>query len=285
MQLPPRPNLSPDWVRPTPLPDGVPADGDFVEVRGQRSASALVATRVEIEDDFDDGLEDGVRAEVEGIVTRVVSASRFEIGRVPVVTSASTVYEGGTAADVQVNVRVEAEGVVDLAAGVLRASKIEIGGEGDYELEGLVQAVGAAGFRVVGVDVGVNLRTSYEDDRDDDQFFNLSRLQVGDFVEVRGGPGLAGGFLAQVVERDEAEDDSLLQGPAADIDGNAGTFKLFGVTIDTAGVDAEDFRGADEQPIGRQAFFDALADGRLAKANGSFDGVATLSAREVQLED
>jgi len=267
------------------LPDGTPANGDFVEVRGQRSNGILVASSVHLEDDFDDGLEDGVRAEVEGLVTRVVSSTRFEIGRVPVVTSAATVYEGGTAADVQVNVRVEAEGVVDLAAGVLRASKIEIGGEGDYELEGIVQAVGTAGFRAVGVDVSVDLRTTYEDDRDDDQFFNLARLRLGDFVEVRGGPGPTGGFRAQVVERDEADPDSLLQGPVADVDANAGTFTLFGVVIDTSGVDAEDFRGANEQPIGRQAFFDALSDGRLVKARGSFDGAGTLAAREVELED
>ena len=55
--------------------------------------------------------------------------------------------------------------------------------------------------------------------------------------------------------------------------------------IDTSGVDAEDFRNTADQPIGRAAFFAALGDGVLVKAKGQFDGVSTIAAREVQLED
>lgn len=267
------------------LPDGVPANGDFVEARGTLANGVLVASSVEREDELGEGLEDGARAEVEGFVSRVVDASRFELAGVTVVTSSSTVYEGGTAADVRVDVKLQAEGTYDPAARVLRATKIEFKLGGDYELAGTVQSVGSTGFRAVGVDVAVTLSTSYEDDRDDDQFFNLARLRTGDYVEVRGGPGAGDGLVATLVERKDADADSILQGPAQAIDANAGTFTLFGVTVDTSGVSADDFRNTAEQPIGRDAFFAALADGRLVKAKGQFDGTDTLAAREVQLED
>jgi hypothetical protein len=267
------------------LPDGPPANGDFVEARGDLSGDTLTASSVELEDGIDDGIDDGARVEVEGLVTRVVSASRFEVGGVAVETGPATVYERGTAADIRVDVRLEAEGSFDASTGVLRAVKVEFGGEGDFELEGVVQSVGSSGFRAVGVDVTADIGTAYEDDRDDDQFFGLSRLAVGDFVEVRGTAGSGGEFVAQLVERDEEDPDSLLQGLAANVDSNAGSFTIFGVTIDTSGVDAEDFLNAAEQPIGRAAFFAALDDGVLVKAKGQFDGAATIAAREVQLED
>ena len=92
-----------------------------------------------------------------------------------------------------------------------------------------------------------------------------------------GTAGSGGAFAAQLVERDDEDPDSLLQGPAADVDPNAGSFTIFGVRIDTSGV--------DDQPIGRAAFFAALGDGVLVKAKGQFDGVSTIAAREVQLED
>jgi hypothetical protein len=267
------------------LPDGPPSNGDFVEARGDVSGDTLVASSVELEDGIDEGLADGARVEIEGLVTRVVSPTRFEVGGVLVETGPATLYERGTASDIRVNVRLEAEGSLDASAGLLRAVKIEFGGEGDYELEGIVQSVGGSGFRAVGVEVTADIGTAYEDDRDDDQFFGLSRLAVGDFVQVRGTAGSGGAFAAQLVERDDEDPDSLLQGPAADVDPNAGSFTIFGVRIDTSGVDAEDFRNTADQPIGRAAFFAALGDGVLVKAKGQFDGVSTIAAREVQLED
>ena len=267
------------------LPDGAPGNGAWVEARGQLSGGVLVASSVELEDSLDDRFEDGGRAEVEGFVTRVVDASRFEVAGVTVVVTASTVYEGGTAADLRVNVKLEAEGSFDEAAGVLRAAKVEFKVGGDLELEGVVQSVGASGFRAVGVDVAVTAATAWEDSRDDDRLFNLSRLRAGDFVSVRGGDGQGGVFTASVVERDDADEDSVLQGPVAEIDALAGTFTILGVAIDTSAVDADGFRNALDQPIGRDAFFAALADGVLVQAKGDFDGSATLAAREVELED
>jgi hypothetical protein len=95
---------------------------------GGTAADIAVNVRVEVEGFFDAAgalvaTEIDFLVELEGIITRVTAADAFEVDGQPVRLTPATVFEGGTAADIAVNVRVEVEGFFD-AAGVLVATEI-----------------------------------------------------------------------------------------------------------------------------------------------------------------
>jgi hypothetical protein len=59
---------------------------------------------------------------------------------------------------------------------------------------------------------------------------------------------------------------------------------ILGVTVDTSGIDNDNFQGLNELPIGRAAFFNAVEVGTLVKVKGRLvNGVVTW--REAELED
>jgi hypothetical protein len=84
----------------------------------------LFATEVEVKGiDFDG--DEGEEVEIEGLVTRVISATEFVLNQTRRVrTDARTEFENGTAADITVDVRLEAEGIVG-DDGVLVAREVE----------------------------------------------------------------------------------------------------------------------------------------------------------------
>lgn len=94
---------------------------------GGTASNLAVQVPVDVEGFFDsDGVLVATVVEfpLVGAITRVLAADTFEInGRVVRFTSA-TVFEGGTASDLVVHVRVEVTGVVD-ASGVVLATSIE----------------------------------------------------------------------------------------------------------------------------------------------------------------
>ena len=108
------------------FPGGTPANGDLVRVVGSSldGNGALVASRLSLVE-FDDSEHDGQRVEVEGLITRFVSPTDFDVSGRRSMTTASTVYEGGSEADLQLNVKIEIEGRFD-SSGTIVASKIEV---------------------------------------------------------------------------------------------------------------------------------------------------------------
>jgi len=268
------------------FPTGGPANGDYVEAKGSvfTIEGALVATRVELENDLsgDDLGEDGDDAEIEGYVTGFRSSSDFDVLGIRIRTTASTVFERGTAADVRLNVRLEAEGSVQSDGSVL-ADKIQFQPEGRLEAFAPVDAVNlaAATMTVLGVTVLTDTSTSFEDKFLDQQSFGLDDLRTGDWVEVRGFADDQGRFLAQQVEREDPADldEVELRGFAEDV--NAPGFSILGVSVTTNA--STEFRNLADAPIGAQQFFDA-AEGRLVDVDGTWDG-AVLTASEASLED
>ena len=101
-------------------------NGDFVEAKGTSigGAGQLLATRVEFETLGVAGGQ-GDHVEIEGFITRFASAADFDVSGFPVMTTSGTVYEGGTAADLGLNIKVEVEGQLD-ANNVLVADKVDI---------------------------------------------------------------------------------------------------------------------------------------------------------------
>jgi hypothetical protein len=105
---------------------GQPANGDAVVVDGVAlgAAGELIARRLALFDS-DVGRVEGRETEVEGLITRFVSATDFDVAGVPATTTANTRYEGGSAVDLTLNVKVQIEGRQD-AGGVVVATKVEV---------------------------------------------------------------------------------------------------------------------------------------------------------------
>ena len=262
------------------FPSGQPANGDLIEVKGSVNGSGvLVATRIERRSASLAGTTDD-SAEIEGLVTRFVSAADFDVSGQRVTTTASTVYEDGTAANLALDANVEIEGGFD-ATGRVVARKVEFRQQSDVELAGPVDAVNASAgtLAVLGVTVRTNPLTRYEDQSSADvERFSLADLRVGDYVEVRAYRD-AGGLIATLLERDDLESDVEVQGPATSV--AAPNLVVGGVSVTTGPL--TEFRNNDGGSITAAAFF-AVAPGREVKVRGTLVGNVVLAER-AELED
>lgn len=262
------------------FPGGQPVNGDLVEVKGSVNGSGvLVATRMERRSASLAGTTDD-SAEIEGLVTRFVSAADFDVSGQRVTTTASTVYENGTAANLALDANVEVEGGFD-ATGRVVARKVQFRQRSDVEFAGPVEAVNAsAGTLVVlGVTVRTSSLTRYEDQSSADlERFGLADLRVGDYVEVRAYRD-AGGLVATLIERDDLESGVEVEGPASSV--AAPNFVVGGVSVTTDS--RTEFRNNDGGSITAAAFF-AAAPGREVKVRGTMVGNVVLAER-AELED
>jgi len=262
------------------FPGGQPANGDLVEVTGSVNGSGvLVATRVERRSASLAGTTDD-SAEIEGLVTRFVSAADFDVSGQRITTTASTVYEGGTSANLALDANVEIEGGFD-ASGRVVARKVQFRQESDVEFVGPVDVVSpSAGTLVVlGATVRTNPLTRYEDQSSADvERFSLADLRVGDYVEVRAYRD-AGGLVATLLERDDLESGVDVQGPATSV--AAPNLVVGGVSVTTDS--RTEFRNNDGGSITAAAFF-AAAPGREVKVRGTLVGNVVLAER-AELED
>ncbi len=257
------------------------ANGVLVEVKGTtiRADGVLVATQVHREDHGFDG-RSGDDSEVEGLVTRFASATDFDVDGQKVTTNASTSFVNGTAADLGLNVKVEAEGMLDSTA-TLVAAKVVFKRQSSLRLEAMVDSVDAAAgtFRALGITVVVSNATMKEDHESDDHFFSLGDLRVGDWVKVGGyaDPAGTGKLIATRLERDDPDDEVELRGPASDI--AATSLKVFGVSVELLpGTEFED----DDRSISAADFL-ARAAGRVVEVEGSWNG-ASLVADKAEIE-
>ena len=263
--------------------------GDLVEVRGTSftPGGALLATVIRVDDKGLPGVKEGNEGEVEGFVTRYVSATDFDVAGVPVTTDGQTQVEGGTLQSIALNVKVEVEGNVN-AAGVLVAKKISVRGGGggdsdgaDVKLRAKVDSVDATGGTLVvaGITVRVDaLTTRLEDQRSGNPVrpFALANVSPGDFVEVRGVVQLDSSVKATLLQRQDPDLDYELRAPV----GNAAIPVLIvvGQTVQTdAGTIFTGFNDAGE-------FFAAIHSGDLIKIVFSSDPGMPIIADEIEIE-
>lgn len=268
------------------FPAGGIADGQVVEAKGSSTGGAgeLVATRVEFEGGPVTGEEDEF-AQVEGFISRFASATDFDVAGVTVTTNASTEFDGGSAADLALNAKVEVEGVFD-ADGHLVATKVDFRRGNDVRVVGLVDAVDAANdsITVLGIPVDTDSLTRFEDKSDADlRPLTVDALVVGDYVDLRGAesPADSGRVLAAILERDDADPESELQGFVTAV--AAPNLTILGVTIQTDG--STEFRDVDDSPLSQAEFFGRVAAGVLVTAKGTETSDTTILAAEVELED
>ena len=261
------------------FPGGTPEAGQRVEAKGMSlgAGGQLLATRVEFKG-TDLGGDAGDAAEIEGFITRFVSASDFDVEGVRVTTTGSTTFTNGTSADLGLNRKVEVEGSIN-ASGVVVAANVELKLSNFIRIEGRVDAVGAASVTIFGVVINTNAVTRFEDKSSADlETFNLSNINVGDYLETRGYED-ATGVVATQVERDDFRGDVAIRAFVDTV--SDPTFTIRGVQIETnAGTE---FRDLNDQPISSGVFF-GQAMGRLVEANGTESNGGIL-ADQVDLED
>jgi hypothetical protein len=267
------------------FPAGGIANGQTVEVKGG-SIVGGVWRPVSIEWQAN-GLTGaaGERREVEGLITGFASAVDFTVAGLAVTTNAQTVFTGGAAADLGVSVKVEVEGTLN-GAGVLVATKVDIRRSSAVRVAALVDSVdaGAGSFVVLGITVRVDALTRLEDKSSQQQRpFGLANLFSGNYVEVRGVelPAGSGEILAALVEREDLDPDTELQGLVQVV--TRPSFMILGVTIDTDGGTA--FRDVSDAPITASQFFTEIAPGDLVKAKGVEIATRVLGADEVEFEN
>ncbi|MGB5102238.1 MAG: DUF5666 domain-containing protein [Steroidobacteraceae bacterium] len=259
---------------------GQPANGDLLEAKGTVNGSGVfVATSLERESaSLAGGIDDD--ADLEGLVTRFASVADFDVAGQRVTTTAATRYEGGTVADLALDVNVEVEGGFD-ATGRIVAAEIEFRRAGDVEVTAQVESVSASAgtLTVLGQVVRTTAITRFEDKSDADvERFSLADLGVGDWVSIHA-YGDSGGLVATLLEREEPQARVELQGTANDV-AEPG-FSIAGVAVAT---DAQtEFRNTNGEPITAAAFF-AAAAGREVKVRGTLVGNTVLAER-AELED
>jgi hypothetical protein len=217
---------------------------------------------------------------VEGLITRYVSATDFDVAGRKVTTSAATRYEGGTAADLQLNVKVEAEGTID-SAGVLVAVKIEFKRGNNAGLAGIVDNVAADSsglggtLTVLGVTIVVDNNTRIEDKSDARvEMFRLSNVQVGDYVQVRGTETGALKLTASRLERRRSSSESWVRGTVRDLASPG--FTALGVPVTTSA-------STRFEELSSTSFF-ANAAGRVVKVRGT-ETANQIAATRVEFED
>ena len=261
------------------------ADGDFVEAKGVSlgAAGELIATRVEFEN-FLPGGDDGDHIEIEGFITRFVSAQDFDVAGDPVTTNGSTAFVGGVADDLGLNVKVEAEGDLD-ANGVIVADKIDIRRSKAVRLTANADSIDTANSALVilGITVNVDVLTRLEDKSSADiDPLTLADVNAGDYLEIRGSefPTGSGTILATIFEREDSDTEAILQGFVETVADPS--YTILGVTIETnAGTI---FRDVNDGPISSTDFFNQVAPNSLVKAKGTEVSDTTIVATEVEFE-
>jgi Domain of unknown function (DUF5666) len=219
------------------------------------------------------------KAEVEGFVASGTAAS-FVLGSQQVVTSASTVFEGGLAEDVVVGAKLEAEGPI--SNGVLNAVKVSFRDNLRFEADVASVNAGAGTLTLAGlpgITVRTNALTAFKD------VASLAGLAAPNHLRIKARPGADGSILALEVELRSTSSDSrlILQGPVGSVTGTT-SLTILGVAVDTTTIAEGEFRNVGDAPIGRAAFFAAATPGTLVKARADRRG-GTAVWEQIELED
>ena len=267
------------------FPGGQISEGDLVEAKGTLFGAndELLATSVELKNVLPNAV-DGDHLEIQGFITRFVSAQDFDVTGLPVTTTANTVYEGGDETDLGLNIKVEVEGDIN-ASGVLVATKVDIRRAKAVRATATVDSVnaGADSLVVLGITVTIDELTRLEDKSDADVTpLTLASMNAGDYIEVRGDefPAGSGQILATILERDDLDTQAILQGFVETV--TDPSFEILGVTIQTGPNTI--FRDENDVVISSADFFNQVAPNSLVKAKGAEVSDTVISADEVEFE-
>jgi hypothetical protein len=226
------------------------------------------------------GVADADEAEVEGFVTEVLAPNAFVVGNQLVITTASTVFEGGLPTDVGLGVKLEVEGT--LAGGVLTAEQVEF--RDAIELESDVATVNSSTLTLAGlapITVTVDSLTQFKGSLAS----SLAQIAPGDHVKVRGRlvASTTSTVIATQLEETSTDTEVELQGPVSGTPTDPNV-TILDVVVNTTGIPDPNFTDVNDNPIGRAAFFATVRPGDLVKAGGTLSG-SLVTWSEMELED
>ena len=184
---------------------------------------------------IDTRLETDVLYEIEGLITRFVSSTDFDIDGIPVSSTAQTVYKNGSEQQLGLNQFVIIKGVSD-ANGVLIAEQINVfESNSEVWVEGYIEAIDPEKqqFRLLGQSIHADSFTLFTDETQDEFIdLNFSQLSLGDFVSVSAYRNAQGQILASRVSKIKRDFASLYLSAKVDrVQAELGILHLFGQTI------------------------------------------------------
>ncbi|MEN0039053.1 MAG: DUF5666 domain-containing protein [Cellvibrio sp.] len=230
------------------------------------------------------------KVDIEGFVTRFVSATDFDVAGISATTTNQTKFEDGTIADLRLGAQIEIEGSVN-ASGILVANAIEFEQDVNNKISGLVSSINLTNttgiisgvITIDGIAITTNHQTRYEDKKLDLKRFNLSSLVQGDLVEVTG-YSTAAGFIATKIERegeddDDESDEREFEGVISAI--GVDHFILFGRKIYV--TESTEIKNEDDESISLAAFYLLAANRQIEVEALEING--ELYATKIELED
>lgn len=166
------------------LPENQLRNGQVVTIMSRRpvldgvlAADSVTGKNVRLQD------APGVRVELQGIVTHVSTPQAFEINGRPAQLTPSTVFEGGTAADLGLNVQVEIEGFL-ATDGTVLVEEVAFGAS--IERRGsITRSLSIDTFEVDGRPVRLTPTTVFEGGTAADLTLDV-RLKVEGFLDAEG---------------------------------------------------------------------------------------------------
>ena len=249
-----------------------PANGACVEAKGTFNGTSLTLTQaLKYDDDCNGGSVSGnlVQAKVEGVINGFVSTTEFNVGNQKITTTATTTYIGGSSADLQNGVTVEAEG--STTNGTLIAKKIQIKSNG-VRIEGNTDtALSGGSFQILGITVKVVASTEN----------SIGPIVPGTHLKLEGSK--TGPTEVTAAKIDAASgSDTELRGPLDAIPASP-SFAILGVQVKTIRGTTQ-FNGTSSTAASDSFFIKTIKD-QIVKARGTPGGTTTLNATEVENED
>jgi len=270
------------------LPTGLQSNV-LVEVKGTYDGTTITATEVDAENN--DLSVDADEVELEGLITRYVNNSDFDVNGIPIDTVTASAVFTPAAPVLQLGDKVEVEGTI--LNGVLIAMEVEVRG-GDAEVNATVATIPTSlndsfTVNVAGQTVAVQLTTAtrMEDDIGTDDYLNPTELVVGNFVEVKGFESGSNTITATQVKRTEVKEVEL-QGKISDLVLNT-SITLLGVTflVENGGLYPTEYEDENDMVSTNTAFFGTATSGTLVSITDKSppDGNPVGTADEVEIED
>lgn len=264
------------------------SQGNIVQVHGSFSSGTLTASMINREDLEDAEFEpsEGQEFEVEGhVIGFTAHPGEFQVEGRTVRTTLSTRFDGGSSADLDNSIKVEAEGHLNI--GVLVADKIKFK-RAQVRIEALATAIDttARTVTVMGRTVQANDLTRFDDALD-------SITANTDRVEIRAYVDKAGTIIAIRLKKVGGGSD-VLQAPVSAKDATAKTLTLLSggnaIAVSLSGTPEDHFLNYVHAPIGSAAFFGAVTPalgttaGTLVKVKGTFSA-GSITGTEAELEN
>lgn len=224
----------------------IPPEGTFVEVEGSRfSGDLFIADSIDIETESDSAVaEDGEEVEIEGQITQALDANDLFTLNGQLVDASGTNLSGATS-QLTLGRVAEVEGVMN--GNILLAEEIELAAAAADrgEISAILGAdnvdVSAGTVTLLGRTIKVDNSTIMENDAGDESAsFTLDQLTSSDYLEAKiytDNNTLVASKLE--LEQIPSNHNAEVEGIANLVDSS--TIEIFGITIDTSGVDDYSF--------------------------------------------